>query len=129
LSRRRTSLLLLALAACGPSAERVAAEDTLRTASQALAEVGSSGGEAPGLAPAVEEASDWLAQGERAVDLWGNAPRSLAYETVAPCLARSLGDVREALTEAGRPVPPTLETAEASAAAVSDDACPRRDRR
>lgn len=125
--RRAAPLLLtIALAACGPSAERVAAEGTVRTASAALAEVTTAGGEVPALQPAVEEASGWLAEAERAVDLWGNAPRSLPYETVAPCLARSLDDVRRALTDAGREVPASLESAQAEAAAVTDATCPRR---
>jgi hypothetical protein len=117
---------LLGCAACGPSAGRVAAEETLRTASSALAELDTAGAEVPAVAHAVEEASGWLSEAERAVDLWGNAPRSLAYETVAPCLARALDDVRRALTDAGRDVPATLESAQAGVAAVSDASCPPR---
>ncbi len=136
-TRRRLDALtaLIALAssiacvACGPSAQRVAAEDTVRTASRAIAEVHSSGGEAPEIAPALEEAEDWLAHAEEAIDLWHTgAARSLPFETVAPCLARALGEVREALTTAGRDVPETLEEAEASAAGVTEATCPSRAR-
>ena len=38
---------------------------------------------------------------------------SFAYETAAPCLARSLGEIRTALSGAGRDVPMALEEAEA----------------
>ena len=128
-----TTILALATSmaciACGPSAQRVAAEDTVRTASRAIAEVHSSGGEAPEIAPALEEAEEWLAHAEEAIDLWhSGAARSLPFETVAPCLARALGEVREVLTTAGRDVPETLEEAEASAAGVTEARCPSRAR-
>lgn len=118
-----------ALVACGPNPRRVAAEDTVRTASSALAEVHSSGGESPALAPALAEADEWLAHAEEAVDLWhAGAERSLPYETAAPCLARALGELREALTAAGTSVPATLETAEAAAAGATEATCPSRRR-
>jgi len=111
--------------ACGPSPQRIAAEDTVRTASRAIAEVHSSGGEAPEIEPALEEAEEWLAHAEEAIDLWhSGAARSLPFETVAPCLARALGEVREVLTTAGRDVPETLEEAEAAAAGVTEATCP-----
>lgn len=101
----------------------------MRTASRAIAEVHSSGGETPELAPALEEAEEWLAHAEEAIDLWhAGAARSLPYETVAPCLARALGDVREVLSAAGRDVPETLEEAEAAAAGVTEASCPPRRR-
>ena len=118
--------LVAPLSACGPNVARLAAEDTARTAATAITEVESSGGEVPDLAPAVEEAELWLRRAERAIELWGSQ-RSLAYETVAPCLARSLDDMRAALVAAGRPVPASLESAQASAAAVTDAQCPRPD--
>ena len=115
---------LLALG-CGPSARRLQAEETVRTASSALLEVHSSGGEsAANVAPALEEADLWLRRAEHAVDSW-EGDRSFAYETVAPCLARSLSDTREALSQAGRPSPEGLEQAEAQAADVTNAECPR----
>ncbi|MFO0712629.1 MAG: hypothetical protein U0353_22450 [Sandaracinus sp.] len=118
--------LLASLAACGPSAQRIAAEDTVRTASRGLGEAHASGGEDPAVHEALGEADQWLAHSEEAVADWGTGPRSLAWETMAPCLARALRDLRDALSAAGSVVPADLETAEVSAAAVSDDACPRR---
>ncbi len=121
------ALVFTPLAACGPSAQRVAAEDTLRTASHALAEAHTSGGDA-NVEHTLDEADRWLAHSEDAVSHWGSGPRSLAWETMAPCLARSLRDLRDALEAAGRPIPAELETAEVSASDVSDEACPRRGR-
>jgi hypothetical protein len=110
---------------CGPSALRVRAEENVRTTAEAITEVRSSGGEAPAeLTSALDEADLWLRRAERAVDTW-EGERSFAYETVAPCLARSLADARTALTQAGRPVPESLDEAEAQAASAVDATCPR----
>ncbi|MBN8609978.1 MAG: hypothetical protein J0L92_05310 [Deltaproteobacteria bacterium] len=121
-----TALLPL-LAACGPSAQQVAAEDTVRTASRALAEAHTTGGEDARLRVALDEADTWLAHGEEAVNEWGSGARSFAWETMAPCLARALRDVRDALLGAGHDVPTDLESAEVSASAVTDHRCPRRE--
>lgn len=121
------ALLLSLTSACGPSAERVAAEDTVRTASRALAEAHTQGGESPELDAAIHDADTWLAHGEEAVNEWGSGTRSFAWETMAPCLARSLRDLREALIGAGHEVPADLDTAEAAASAITDHACPRRE--
>jgi hypothetical protein len=121
-----TALLGL-LAACGPSAQRVSAEDTVRTASRALAEAHTSGGEDTEIRAALDEADTWLAHSEEAVNEWGSGTRSFAWETMAPCLARALRDLREALSAGGRPVPTDLESAEVSASAVTDHRCPRRE--
>lgn len=118
-------LALPCVIACGPNARQIRAEETVRLASHAITEVHASGGEAPPVAAALADAEQWLAHTEEAVDLWhAGAERSLAYETMAPCLARSLGEVREALTAAGRDVPASLESAEAAAAAVTEATCP-----
>lgn len=117
--------LSLATIGCGPNALRVRAEDNVRTASEALLEVRSSGGEdVPGLAPVLDESDLWLRRAEHAIDTW-DGDRSFAYETVAPCLARSLRETREALQQAGRPVPESLGEAEAQASDAVDAACPR----
>lgn len=118
----------LALSACGPSAQRLAAEETIRTASRGVAEVHASGGESPAVTDALGETDRWLADAEDAVSRWGDRTRSLAYETMAPCLARSLRDLRDALVADGRAVPADLESAEAAAAAIDDHPCPRRAR-
>ncbi len=120
------SLVALMASACGPSAQRVSAEDTVRTASRALAEAHTGGGETAEIDAALADADEWLAHGEEAVNEWGTGPRSFAWETMAPCLARSLRELRDTLTAAGREVPADLETAEAGAAAVTDHTCPRR---
>lgn len=127
----RLGWLVLLSAACGPPPAKTAAEDTVRLASRALTEARSRGGESTELARAIEDVDEWLVQAEQAVDLWpAGTSHSLAYETVAPCLARALGGLREALVAAGHPVPEALESAEASAAAVTDATClSRRDRR
>ena len=113
------------LLGCGPSALRVRAEENVRTTSMAVLEVRSSGGEnTPGLEPALEETELWLRRAEHAIEGW-EGERSFAYETVAPCLARSLNDTREALTAAGLHIPVSLDEAEAQAASVVDATCPR----
>lgn len=118
--------LALVLGACGPNARLLQAEDIVRTTSRALAEV-HSGGESPELEDPLHEADTWLAHSEEAVSDWGSGQRSYAWETMAPCLARSLRDLRDALTTAGREVPTDLEAAEAAAAAITDHQCPRRE--
>lgn len=115
----------LALIACGPSAERVAAEDTVRTGSRAVTAVHASGGESPAVGAALTHAEEWLAHSEEAVSEWGTGPRSLAWETMAPCLARSLRELRDALREEGREIPADLDAAEAAAAGVTSHTCPR----
>ena len=110
---------------CGPSAQRLRAEENVQTTSTAVLEVRSSGGEnAAGVGPALDETELWLRRAEHAIERW-EGERSYAYETVAPCLARSLNDAREALTAAGLPVPESLDEAEAQAAGVVDATCPR----
>lgn len=115
--------------ACGPSAQRTSAEDAVRTASRGLAEVHGSGGESGPVTQALSDADDWLAQSESAVSRWGSGERSLAWETMAPCLARALRDLRDAMLAEGREVPADLEVAEVIAAAASPDSCPRRGER
>jgi hypothetical protein len=75
---------------------------------------------------ALLDAEDWLAHSEEAVSEWGTGPRSLACKTMAPCLARSLRELRDALRAEDREVPADLDEAEAAAAGVTSHACPRR---
>ena len=120
-----TALASLLALGCGPSALRLRAEENVQTTSTAVLEVRSSGGEnAPGVGPALDETELWLRRAEHAIERW-EGERSYAYETVAPCLARSLNDTREALTAAGLPIPESLDEAEAQAAGVVDATCPR----
>ena len=86
-----------------------------------------SGGEDTEVRAALDEADTWLAHSEEAVNEWGSGPRSFAWETMAPCLARALRDLRDTLVRAGHDVPTDLESAEVSASAVTDHRCPRRD--
>ena len=129
MTRSLHALLAVALAtlsACGPSAQRVAAEDTVRTGSRAVTAVHASGGESPAVDAALTHAEEWLAHSEEAVSEWGTGARSLAWETMAPCLARSLRELRDALRAEGREVPADLDAAEAAAAGVTSHQCPRR---
>ncbi len=124
-ARTPLAIALTGSIACGPSAQRLAAEDSVRTGSRAVAEVHSSGGESPAVQAALTEAEAWLAHSEEAVSEWGTGPRSLAWETMAPCLARSLGELRDALRAEGREIPADLDAAEAAAAGVTSHTCPR----
>lgn len=128
MSARGRALVVIAalpLIACGPSAQRLAAEDSVRTSSRAIAEVHGSGGESPAVEAALSHAEEWLAHSEEAVSEWGTGDRSLAWETMAPCLARSLRELRDALRAEGREIPADLDAAEAAAAGVTSHTCPR----
>jgi hypothetical protein len=125
-ARALVVIAALSLLACGPRAQRLAAEDSVRTSSRAIAEVHASGGESPAVLAALLDAEDWLAHSEEAVSEWGTGPRSLACKTMAPCLARSLRELRDALRAEDREVPADLDEAEAAAAGVTSRACPRR---
>ncbi len=120
-------VLLVSVPACGPDARHARAEETVRLAARALTDVqATAGGESTAeLDRAVEDASSWLVQSEHGVELWPSAG-SLAFETTTPCLARSLGEVRDALAAIGRDVPDTLEQAEALAHDWSERRCARR---
>lgn len=123
--------LVLASAACGPDARRLAADDTVRLTRAALIEVGgSAGGEATvsgddATTEPLARSRDWLEQAEQGIEVWGSSG-SLAYDTAAPCLGRALGDLRDALVATGRDVPTVLEEAEASALAATDRRCAER---
>ena len=114
----RIAIVLAAIAAaiagCGGGGvdRRARAQEAVRVAASALDEARSSGGEDASITQALDRSQHWLEQTEQGVELWGSSG-SLAYETAAPCLARSLSEVRAALTAAGREVPMSLEEAEA----------------
>jgi hypothetical protein len=99
---------------CGPSAQRVRADETVRVAGIAISEVQATRGADDVARAPLARAGHWLAESNQAIEVWGGSG-SLAYETAAPCLAASLGAVREALSGAHLAIPPTLEEAEALA--------------
>jgi hypothetical protein len=136
-SSRRAPLLVavtcaaaIATAGCGPDVRRERAERSVRLASRALLLVErTSGGEEAGeeVAQARADGERWLARTEAAVDVWPGAG-SMAYETMAPCLARSLGRLRERLARHRRPIPESLREAEALARTATDMRCATRRR-
>lgn len=117
----------LASPACGPDVRRERAERTVRLASRALLLVDrTSGGEESGeeVARARADGERWLARTEEAVDVWPGSG-SMAYETMAPCLARALGRLRERLARHRRPIPESLRQAEALARTATEVRCAR----
>lgn len=109
-------MIAAAAAGCGGSSidRRALAEEAVRVAASALDETRSSGGEDASITRALDRSQHWLEQAEQGVEVWSSGG-SFVYETAAPCLARSLSEVRAALVTAGREVPEVLEEAEALA--------------
>lgn len=106
------ALAAAAIAGCGADGRHARAQEAVMRAATALDDVRSSGGEDEAVAVALERSDEWLQQTEQGVELWGSSG-SFAYETAAPCLARSLGELRDALMHAGRTVPASIDEAEA----------------
>ncbi len=107
------SVAIATIIGCGPDARRARAEEAVRTASVALDEAdATSGGEEVAISSALARSHRWLDQSQEAIEVWGSSG-SLAYETSAACLASALGQLRDAIVTAGRPVPAQLEEAEA----------------
>jgi hypothetical protein len=74
---------------------------------------------------ALDRSRRWLDHSEQAVELWGSSG-SLSYETSAPCLGSALGQLRDAMVSAGRPIPEDLEEAEAMVLDATDRPCSER---
>jgi hypothetical protein len=111
-----------AIAGCGGGDPRDRARETTTTAAQALMEVERTSGGEEGVSEPLARSRDWLDQTEHAIELWPTSG-SLAYETIAPCLGRSLGELRSAIVSAGGSVPTSLEQAEALALAAAERRC------
>lgn len=126
---RAIALVAVLLVACGPDVRRARAEHTVELATRAITLVDeTSGGEiasTPELTRAREDAGRWLEQSEQAVDAWPGTG-SLAFETMVPCLGRSLGVLRESLARNTRPIPESLRQAEALARTATERRCARR---
>jgi hypothetical protein len=131
------ALLLIALApiaGCGDGRfER--AQHTVALSRRALlrveetsgSEVLGEGEARAGIEPARQSAEQWLEQADEALGVWGGSG-SLAFETMVPCLARSLGRLRDRLARHERPVPESLRQAEALARTATERRCPTRRR-
>ena len=119
------------IVACGPDARRERAEQTLELATRAVALVDETSGDeiasTPELTSAREDTGRWLAQSQEALDAWPGTG-SLAFETMVPCLGRSLGGLRESLARSTRPIPESLRQAEALARTATERRCARRRR-
>lgn len=112
----------------GADGARERALEATRLAAAALDEIDLTvGGEQdPSLGQARERSRRWLEATEDAVQSWSPGRPSIAYETAAPCLADALGELRDALVHAGRPVPENLEMAEAMAHEAAEQPCAER---
>ncbi len=117
---------------CGPDARRDRAMLTVQLASRSVLIVEDTSGsedldeeERAVIEPARADAAAWVEQSEQSIDVWTNSG-SLAFATVAPCLGRSLGRLRERLARYERPIPESLRRAEALARSATDGRCTRR---
>ncbi len=106
-------LLLAAIAGCGPDPRLVYAEDSVRVAASALAEVQTSGGETPALEAPLALVAVRLTETESAIEVWRNHSGPLAYRTRAPCLRSALMQLRDAMLRVPLEVPSELDQAEA----------------
>lgn len=139
---------LATLAGCGPDVRHERAQRTLRLAADALARTDptsgderpataehddEAGGATPGapseaLLRAHRDAMRWLERSEAAIDHWPSAGAA-PLATMMPCLARSLGRLRERLAREGAYIPDSLRDAEAHARTAVEARCRLRRRR
>lgn len=122
-------LMTLALLACGggdPALTR--AQETVSASSAAFAEAEANAATAQEadarMTQALADAERRLEQAERMLEHWrASGAGEMGWRTLAPCLARSLEELAEALRAAGHPGATDVEQAQMMAAGDADGSC------
>lgn len=120
------AFLAATAAGCGGDARRTRAADALESTRLALMDLDArtSGSEAPhAVRDALDRATVRLEETEHALDLWGGATGSLAFNRMAACLGAALDVLRAALGDAGMEISMDLESAEVALATTTDREC------